>query len=281
MPPNFAVYQPDNTLKKGYLNIFREIFNEIRWNKYLTYQLFRRDFFAAYKQSFVGVFWAFAMPLFSIGTFVLLNRSGIFDVGEINMPYPLFALLGLNMWQIFSTGLTSAAGSLANAGSMLTRINFSKKALILAALGKPAIIFLFQLGMVGILMAVYKVAPSPMALLLPFVLIPVFLLVVGLGFILSLFNAFAKDVGNGLQMVMTFLMFLTPVLYARPQVGLLGTLTKFNPMYYFVAAGRDIVISGKITEWEGYLVASICSFLLFVVCIMFFHLTETRVTERI
>ena len=281
MPANFAVYQPDNTLKKGYFNIFREIFDEIRWNKYLTYQLFRRDFFAAYKQSFVGVFWAFAMPMFSIGTFVLLNRSGIFDVGEINMPYPLFALLGLSIWQIFSSGLTSAAGSLANAGTMLTRINFSKKALILASLGKPAIIFLFQLVMVGLLMVFYRVAPSPSALLLPLVLVPVFLLVVGLGFLLSLFNAFAKDVGNGLQMVMTFFMFLTPVLYARPQEGMLGTLTRFNPMYYFVSAGRDMMVYGSIREWYGYLVATAISFTLFIVCIMFFHLTETRVTERI
>ncbi len=276
-----VTYEPDNSLKKGYLNIFREILDEIRWNKYLTYQLFRRDFFAAYKQSFVGVFWAFAMPMFSIGTFVLLNRSGIFDVGEIDMPYPLFALLGLSIWQIFSSGLTSAAGSLASAGSMLTRINFSKKALILASLGKPAIIFLFQLVMVGILMVFYHVVPSPSALLLPIVLIPVFLLVVGLGFLLSLFNAFAKDVGNGLQMVMTFFMFLTPVLYARPQEGMLGTVTRFNPMHYFVSAGRDIMVYGSIREWHGYLAATAISFALFVICIMFFHLTETRVTERI
>ncbi|MBI5874092.1 MAG: ABC transporter permease [Candidatus Omnitrophica bacterium] len=281
MPVNFVVYQPDNTLKKGYLNIFREIFNEIRWNKYLTYQLFRRDFFAAYKQSFVGVFWAFIMPLFSIGTFVLLNRSGVFDIGDVKMPYPLFALLGLSIWQIFSSGVTSGANALANAGSMLTRINFSKKALILASLGKPTIILLFQLVITGVFMAFYRVAPSPSAAFLPFVLIPLFLFVLALCFILSLFNTFAKDVGNGLQVVMTFLMFLTPVLYSRPQIGLLGTITKFNPMYYFVSAGRDIVISGTISEWNGYLIACAASFVLFTLCIMFFHLTETRVTERI
>jgi lipopolysaccharide transport system permease protein len=281
MPKMIAVYEPDNSLKKGYLYLVREIIDEIRWNKYLTYQLFRRDFFAAYKQSFAGIFWAFMMPIISIGTFVLLNRSGVFDIGEVKIPYPLYALIGLSIWQIFASGLTAAANSLAGAGSMLTRINFSKKALILASLGKPAIIFLFQLVMIGLLLVFYRIVPSPAVLLLPLALLPLFLLVVALGFFLALFNAFAKDVGNGLQVIMTFLMFLTPVLYARPQAGLLGLVTQYNPMYYFVAAGRDLFIHGKILEWQGFLLASLVSFVLFVACLIFFHLTETRVAERI
>jgi len=80
-----TTYAPDNSLKKGYLSIFKEIFCEIIKNRWLTYQLFKRDFIAIYKQSFIGVFWALIIPLVSVGTFILLNRSGIFSMGDIDL----------------------------------------------------------------------------------------------------------------------------------------------------------------------------------------------------
>ena len=280
MDNTVVVYVPDNSLKKGYQTIFYEIANELRWNKWLMYQLFRRDFFAMYKQSFVGVFWAFFMPLLSIATFMILNRGGVLDVGDVSMPYPLYAILGMAFWQIFSAGLTAGANALASAGPMITRVNFSKKALVLASLGRPTIIFLVQLGMGLAMFLVYKITPSPAAFLIPLVIIPLTFLVLGLSFFLSLFNAFAKDVGNGLQVLMTFLMFLTPVLYATSGAGLLGTLTRFNPLYYYISAGRDLMTRGYITEMNGFIISSVCSIAFFFIALVFFHLTETRVAER-
>jgi len=131
-----TTYEPDNSLKKGYLSIFSEIFNEIKKNRWLTYQLFKRDFFAIYKQSFIGILWALIIPLVSVGTFIILYRSGIFTIGDINVPYPIYAILGMAFWQLFSTGLVAASNSLVKAGSMIVKINFSKKALVIASTGQ-------------------------------------------------------------------------------------------------------------------------------------------------
>ncbi len=280
MAKTFVTYEPDNSLRKGYLNLFREVWNELRWNKWLIYQLFRRDFFAMYKQSFVGVFWAFFMPLLSVGTFVVLNGAGVFNMGDVKIPYPLYAILGMAFWQIFSAGVTAAANALSGAGTMITRINFSKKALVIASLGRPAVIFLVQMLIVAGLFAFYRIVPAKGALLLPIVVLPLVLFVLGCGFIFSLFNAFAKDVGNGLQVLMTFLMFLTPVLYAPPQSGFLGAMTRYNPLYYMISAGRDLMIKGSIIEVKGFLISCAACLALFCLSLIFFHLTETRVTER-
>ncbi len=276
-----VTYEPDNSLKKGYLAIFKEIYSELKWNKWLTYQLFKRNFLGMYKQSFVGVFWAFLVPFISVGTFIILNRAGILNVGEIGVPYPIFALLGLAIWQIFSTGLVASANSLAAAGSMITKINFSKKSLVIATMGKPIITLILQLALVGILFAVYGILPHKEIFLVPLVLIPILLFTIGLGFILSLFNAFVKDVGNGLSVIITFSMFLTPVLYAKPRTGFLMHLTRINPMYYFISGARDLVLEGSMSEPRGFLFATIASIAIFTVCLFVFHLTETRITERI
>jgi len=274
-------YEPDNSLKKGYLSIFKEIFSEIRKNRWLTYQLFKRDFFAMYKQSFFGVFWALIIPLVSVGTFIILNQSGIFTFGDIEVPYPIYAVLGMAFWQLFSTGLIASSNSLVKAGSMVVKINFSKKSLVIASSGQSIISFLIQFVLVGILFACYKIVPNIAILLTPITLIPIILLMLGLGFILSLLNGVFRDIGNALSMLITFLMFLTPVLYSKPTGGILASITKYNLLYYLVSAPRELILMGKVSEWKGFIVSSIISIIIFIICLIIFHLTETRVAERI
>ena len=276
-----TTYEPDNSLKKGYLSIFREIYNEFKKNRWLTYQLFKRDFFALYKQSFIGVLWAFIIPLVSVGTFIILNRSGIFSIGDINVPYPIYAILGMAFWQLFSTGLITSSNSLVKAGSMIAKINFSKKSLVIASAGQSIVSFLIQLTLVIILFIYYKIAPSTSILLIPLFMIPIMLLTLGLGFIFSLLNGIVRDIGNILSILMTFLMFLTPILYAKPSTGILARITNYNPLYYLTSVPRELVLTGTITEWKGFLISSVISIFIFVICLIVFHLTETRVAERI
>src|SRR4030042_4759442 len=275
MNETITTYEPDNSLKKGYLSIFMEIFNELKENRWLTYQLFKRDVLAVYKQSFIGSFWALILPLISVGAFIILNRSGILSIGDIKAPYPIYALLGMAFWQLFSTGLIASSNSLVAAGTMITKINFSKKSLVIASLGRSIVSFLIQFVLVALLFAYYGIVPSIAVLLIPVVIIPILLLTLGLGFILSLVNGVVRDVGNVLGVLLTFLMFLTPVLYAKPTIGILSQATNYNPLYYLVSAPRDLVLEGTIPELSGFFVMSIISIIIFIVCLFIFHLTET------
>ena len=146
-----TTYEPDNSIKKGYFYLWKEIFWELKQNNWLISQLFKRDFFAIYKQSLIGIFWAFIVPIISVGTFILLNRSGVFNFGEIEVPYPIYAILGMAFWQLFSTGLLTASNSLVKASSMLVKINFSKKSLVIASAAQSLIAFIVQFALVVIL----------------------------------------------------------------------------------------------------------------------------------
>jgi lipopolysaccharide transport system permease protein len=281
MHGTITTYEPDNSLKKGYLSIFIEIFNELKKNRWLTYQLFKRDFLAAYKQSLMGIFWALILPLISICTFIILNRSGIFSIGDIKAPYPIYAILGMAFWQLFSTGLIASSNSLVAAGTMITKINFSKKSLVIASMGRPFVSFLIQFALVALLFVYYGIMPSIAIFLIPIVIVPTLLLTLGLGFILSLVNGVVRDIGNIIGMLLTFLMFLTPVLYAKPTIGILADATKYNPLYYLVSAPRELALTGKISELSGFFITSIITIIILIICLVIFHLTETRVAERI
>ncbi len=281
MENSVKIYVPDNSIKKGYGPIFGEIFRELISNRWLTYQLFKRDFFALYKQSFIGMLWVLIIPIFSVSTFIVLKRSGIFSAGPIDAPYPIFAILGIAFWQLFSSGLIASTNSLAEAGPMIKIISFSKKSLVISAVGRSMVSFLIQFLLVGILFIWFRRMPHAWILLAPLMAIPLLFLTLGLGFILSLLNAVMRDIGNALSMLMTFLMFLTPVLYSKPETGLLHQITRFNPMYYLISSPRDLILTGHFLEPKGYVLSILFSFVLFVVCLVVFHLTETKITERV
>lgn len=276
-----VTYEPDNSIKKGFIALFIEIYKELTGNRWLIYQLFKRDFLTIYKQSFIGIFWAFIIPFVSLGTFIILNKSGIFSIGTMHVPYPIYAILGLAFWQLFSTGIVAGANSLVKAGTMIIKINFSKKSLVFASIGQSLVAFLVQIVLLGIIFATYHFTPQATVFLLPLFMIPIILLTLGLGFVISLLNGVFRDIGNTLSILIAFLMFLTPVLYAKPESGILTTITKYNPLYYLISVPRDLILIGTVTEWRGYVLSSVLSLVVFLVCLVMFHLTETRVAERI
>lgn len=177
---------------------------------------------------------------------------------------------------------------------MITRINFSKKSLIIASMGRSVVSFVVVVILFGLLLGYYATQGyalplAPTLLLVPLALLPMLFITMGLSFYLALINGVVRDVGTMLGMVLTFLMLLTPVLYERPALEpgaadmarLLDSITEYNPLYYLVAAPRELLFTGTVTELSAFLVSSGVSVLLFVVSIVGFHLTETRIAERI
>jgi len=281
MPLETRVYEPDNAVKKGIFGVFRSILKEIYSNKWLIYQLFRRDFISMYRQSFAGIMWAFFMPLVAAGTFFVLNKSGVFNAGSIPVPYALYAFSGLIFWQVFSSGIAASCVSLVKAGPMVVKINFSKKSLVISSMGQAVIAFLIQVLVFATLCAYYGFNPSYRLLTLPFFLVPLFFFTLSLGFIFSVLNGIARDTGNITNILVSFFLFLTPVLYIKPKHGLLAAVTEYNPLYYFVSVPRDYVLYGSIEGLGCYWLVTAFTAIFFIVSITAFHFTESRIAERI
>jgi lipopolysaccharide transport system permease protein len=90
-----------------------------------------------------------------------------------------------------------------------------------------------------------------------------------------------RDVGHVISILMTFLLFLTPILYAKPKMGILADLTRLNPVYYLIAGARDLVLAGRLSEPGGFAISVLFSMAAFALSLVIFHVTETRITERL
>lgn len=276
-----VTYEPEDAIRRGYLSLLREISRELTGNRWLLQQLFKREVVGTYKQSLLGIAWLVLTPLASVGTFLLLDTSGVIDVGRIAAPYPVFAILGMAFWQLFATGLVACTQSLVGAGDMVAKIRFSRKSLVIAAMGRGVVAFAVQLILVAVLFLYYGLVPKAGILLMPLIALPLVGLTLGLGFLFSLLNVVARDVGNILATLLTFLLFLTPVLYQKPESGFLSTLSDWNPLHHLVVAGRDLALTGGLSQPSYFAAASAFAVFVFVCGTVVFHVTETRLAERV
>jgi lipopolysaccharide transport system permease protein len=275
------VYEPDKFVKAGFFVIWKEMFVNVCQSRELVWRLFLRDFSARYRQSLLGILWAIINPLITVGIFVFLNRSGILNIGETPVPYPVFAMIGISIYGIFSAGLSTCSNSIVGAGPMVVKINFPKISLVVAAMGQALVDFLVRLAVLVVVFVIFGIAPKWTSVFLPFVLLPIILLTLGMGLILSLLAGVFRDAIYLVPIFTTLFLFFVPALYPPPSSGLLFILNQWNPLSHLIIGCRDILISGKIANLFAFAWTSIFSVLIFLVSWRIFFLSEPRIAERV
>lgn len=274
------IYTPDQGRGRPF-GIWQDMVAEALRSRELAWRLFVRDFSARYKQSALGVLWALLIPIIGSATFIFLNSTGVLNVGDVGVPYAVYALLSLTLWQVFSNGLIVCSNAIVAGGNMIVKINFPKETLVVAAMGQVLFELFVRLVLVVVVMIATQTPFQWTTLLFPLVLLPLLLFTVGLGFLLSLLNVIFRDVANVVTLAATFLMFLTPVVYPAPESGLLATVMALNPLSGLIAAPRDLLLRGYLGDPAGFAWSAILSVILFFVAWRVFHLVEYKMAEAV
>lgn len=281
---NKIIYTPKGPIELGQKARFmltRRMFRELLSSRELIWRLFVRDFSARYRQSILGICWAVIMPLLTSGIFVIMNNSGILQIKGIHCPYPLYAVIGISFWSLFSVGLNACAQSIVNAGSMVAKINFPKSSLIIAASAQGIVDLFIRGGLIAAMFAWYGIFPPVKAVIIcVLLLIPLYLLTVGFGFILSLIACVVRDTLVVLNMILMAFLLMTPVLFPVNSATLLADVNRWNPLNYFVNVPRNVLIGGDASIQEFWW-SSLAALLIFYVGWRLFYLAQTKIAERI
>ena len=247
----------------------------------LTRRLFVRQVAARYRQTVLRYVWAIVPPVVVAATFSGLTRADLLAVDPTPLPYPVFVLLGMTVWQLFAVGVSGAADSLVGATALVSSMRFPREALVLAALGQSIVEFVIRSALVGVALVMLDVTPAWTVILVPLALIPLCLLTLGLGFLLALANDITRDVGHVLRFGLTFWMLLTPVVYPPPTSGTRTLINVLNPVSPFVIAAQDLVSRGQLSQPSTYAVCTVLAATLCLCAWRLFHLSEHRIVERL
>lgn len=206
----------------------------------LAWRLFVRTVGAKYRKSFLGYFWMVAPALLITAGLTLANRAGIVNPGTTTLPYPLFALIGTLLWHVFAEAMDISHQGFEGARSYLTRVAFSREAIILAQCLESVITtsvrLLLTLALVWVsvgidIRAVLWVSSSFAGALL---------LGLGLGSLLMPFTLLFTDLHHTVKLALTYGLFLTPAVYQpSSQDSLFAVLIKLNPVWPLMEVARD------------------------------------------
>lgn len=207
-------------------------------SRQLLFLLCRRNITVLYRQTVMGSIWLVVAPVISAGLLsFVFGRVAHLSSGGV--PYFAFTFAGLLAWNLFSSSVTGAAGSLVSNSSLFTRIYFPRLLLPLSALAPNVVNTGISCAVMFFLLVVYKIGFTYRLLLLPVWLGLALLVSLGVSLMLSSTAVLRRDVQYATQAVVPLLLFVTPVAYSVAAVPPeLRTIYLLNPMATIVEGCR-------------------------------------------
>lgn len=220
----------------------------------LIWQFTRRDVLARYRGSLLGLGWSFLTPLamLAVYTFVfrVVFKARWTDAGTGDFEFALQVYAGLIVFSLFAEVVSRAPRLVLDQPNLVTKVVFPLE--ILPWVAVLAGLFHLALNLAALLAAAAIARGGlPLSILaLPLVLAPFVPLLLGLGWFLAALGVFVRDVGQVTTLVVSLLMFLSPVFYPvsslpeRWQPWL-----RANPLTPVMEELRHVALDGRWPDW--------------------------------
>jgi lipopolysaccharide transport system permease protein len=178
----------------------------------LFYFMVRRDVQVLYRQTVLGLAWAFLRPFISMILFTFIFGR-VARVSSDGIPYPLFSYAALVPWTYFATVMQTATMSLVSNSSMLTKVYFPRLVFPLTPVFSKLIDFLIALLFLPVFMVIYRVPPTPYVFFLPVLIVLMAATAAGIGMWLAALAVQYRDINHASQFLAQILMFAAPVVW--------------------------------------------------------------------
>src|SRR5713101_452200 len=230
-------------------------FGDLWTYRELLYFLTWRDIKVRYKQTVLGIAWVVMQPL--LMTLIFSVFLGILArVPTGGLPYPLLIFTGLLPWNLFSSGVLTAAYSLVGNSDLFTKVYFPRVLVPAASIAARLVDFAISFAILaGILAYYHMVRHYDIALTwnlaaIPFLIALTTLLSFGLGLFVSALNVKYRDVGVALPVVIQLWMFVSPVLYpVSIMPGRWQRLYALNPLVGVIDGFRAALLGGRFNQF--------------------------------
>ncbi|WP_200802333.1 ABC transporter permease [Desulfopila aestuarii] len=256
------------------------MFRDLLASRELAWRLAVRDISAQYRQAFLGILWAFILPLANTLTWIFLCETGIISVKETALPYPVYVFSGSMLWAILMDAVNAPLQQTNAAKAMLAKLNFPRESLVISGVYQTV----FNAGIkIFLLLAVLTflgIAPGWHLLLFPLGLLSLVLVGTAIGLLLTPVGVLYSDIGKGLPLLMQFLMYLTPVVFPMPKSGIAATIYAINPLTPIILTSRNWLTGMPSESLPGYILVNILALFLLVAVWILFRLAMPILIER-
>lgn len=266
----------------------------------LLQNLVARDVNGQYKRTVLGRLWSLASPLSAmlvytfVFSFIFRIQPAPGDPSGLNY-FAAWLLCGLLPWTFFSGAVSSGMASLVGNAGLITKVYFPRTVLPLAAIGSTGVNWLFEMGILVVVLMVVG------AWVLPFLPLVIMMMVVlaafaaGLALMLSIANVYFRDTQYLLTLIFQVWMYLTPIVYPvslvaeqSERVGtLFGTsltvldIYQWNPLYHFVSVFRQLLYDNRLPDLNSVIICLLWAAVALTVGLWVFRKNERGLAEAL
>lgn len=270
--------------KPSLINYYLEIFQ----NKYLIYQITRREFVTAYTQSILGILYHAFVPIVQTIVFNFFLNKIDFNPDD-KVPTFLFIFIGLTIWNLFFNNSLRVSNIFLTNRKYLGKLYFYRFSLVISSMIINCTHFLINFIILICIILYFKINLSLGSLTLDYKLLFVPLIVFitaifssGIGLIICSLSVRYRDLLFGLNFIFQLLMFVSPVLFSLDTINeTLSLIFLLNPITSFLELFRWVFISDYMINLTFIWINISFIFIIFLIGSKMFIQSERKVADFI
>lgn len=246
----------------------------------MIWQLVSQQISARYKQSVLGAVWAVINPLLTLMVyafvFLVVFRPRVETGASDSTTYVLSLFGGIILFGVFSEVVSLSPMMIVNRPSLVKKVVFPIEVLPVVAFGTAAVFGIIGLGLLLIASLIFGVGLGFKALLLPIVLLPLYPMSVGLGWLLASTGAYVRDTQHVVRALLQLMFFLTPIVWTLDVLPSekIRTLVMLNPIAVVVESARSLVLLNESPNWYWVVYAMVFALMVYVLGRWWFERTR-------
>ncbi len=273
------VYSPESELRRGW-EVFGDIFRGFVAGRELSWRLLQRNLRGMYRQTLLGIVWAFLPPLANALIWVFLYQQRVIGFGDvIEVAYPLYVLTGMIIWQSFVETIQMPLNVIRQNRSMITKLNFPRESLLLVGWGELLMNLAIRMVILLPLLVIFQAKIGWSALAFPVAVFFLIALGTAIGLFLMPLGVLYQDVERVLLIGLPLWMVVTPIIYLIPTTSP-RWFHWLNPAAGLVVFGRDSLIQNSLAHWEIAGLYAILSIPLFLIGLLVYRISLPILIER-
>lgn len=209
-----------------------------------------------FKQAYLGLAWTVAKPVMMMLIFTLMRAFVGIDSGSV--PYPVLAMCALVPWMFFQEAVTEGVNSVVSNAHLVRKVYFPREVIPVAILSTKLVEFGINFAILLALMLFYRMMPTAQMLWLPVLVLYVAIAALTIALAGAAINVYYRDVGQMLPVLLSLLMYASPVIYPLHLVQqkllvqraagdwseILYTLFTANPLAGIIDAFQRVLLKG-------------------------------------
>jgi ABC-type polysaccharide/polyol phosphate export permease len=244
----------------------------------LVMALVARELKVRYRRSAIGFTWTMLQPLLMMLVLQVVFNS-LFRFRLTYGNYPVYALAGILFWNFFSQSIVASMNSLKGNSPILRKLPVPKEIFPLATVISGVINLALALVPLMLILVITRHPLTPALLFLPVSILLAGLFTLGAGLLLSPLAVFFSDVVEMVGVLLSILMYLTPIFY--PMDILKDSpylpLVRFNPARSILEVFRDPIYLGKVPPLSHLTVCVVIAIVALVIGAFAFRRSSDRI----